>query len=266
VQPASGLPSPNARVDLDIQVPAGAKIAAQTGQGDVSISDMKAGVTVTTRNGDTELHDIAGDVTIQSRHGDAEISGVQGNVSLEGAGGQVDIAEVTGNVTLQGEFFGPIRARNLSGEVRFTSSRTKIEIGQLTGHMEVDSDSVEIADAAGAVKLATHDKDVTLENIGGQIDVTDRHGDVDVRLSQPLSATIRVGNDTGDVSLTLPSHASFSIDASSRSGKIESDFQGPSLTLANGEDNGRLEGTYGTGGPHIHIETSYGTLSLHQAP
>jgi DUF4097 and DUF4098 domain-containing protein YvlB len=267
IQPGGWFPpSPDARVDLDIQIPAEAKVQAQTGQGDVTISDMKGGVAVTTRNGDSELHDIAGDVAIESRHGDAEISGVQGNVSLNGAGGQVDIADVTGNVTVNGEYYGPIRARNVSGEMQFMSSRTEVAIGQLTGHMEVDSDSMEIADAAGAVKLTTHDKDVTLENVRGEIDLTDRHGDVDVRLTQPLSAAIRLSNDTGDVTLTLPSQANFSIDASSRSGKIESDFQGPSLTLANGDNNGRLEGTYGTGGPHIHIETSYGTLSLHQAP
>jgi DUF4097 and DUF4098 domain-containing protein YvlB len=267
VQPGGWFPpSPDARVDLDIQIPAAAKIAAQTGQGDVSISDMKGGVTVTTRNGDTELHDITGDAAIQSQHGDAEISGVRGNLSLQGAGGQVEIADVTGNVTLQGEYYGPIRARNVTGGLRFTSSRTAIDVGRLTGHLEVDSDSVEIADAAGAVKLSTHDKDVTLENVAGAIDVSDRHGDLDVRLSQPLSAPIRLVNDTGDVTLTLPSKPNFTIDASSRSGKIESDFSGPTLNLVNGEDNGHLQGSYGNGGPQIHIETSYGTLSLHQAP
>jgi len=266
VQPAGGFPSPDARVDLDIQVPAEAKLAAQTGQGDVSISDMKGGATVITRTGDIEIHNVAGDVDIQSRHGDAEISGVQGNLTLEGAGGQVEIADVTGSVTLQGEYFGPIRARNVTGEMRFTSSHTQATISQLTGHMEVDSDSLEVADVGGALKLSTHDKDVTLENIAGAIDVSDRHGDLDVRLSKPLSAPIHLVNDTGDVTLTLPSQPNFTIDASSRSGKIESDFDGPGLTLENGEDSGHLQGSYGKGGPPIHIETSYGTLSLHQAP
>jgi hypothetical protein len=265
VQPGSGFQGSDARVDLDIQAPAEMKIAAQTGSGDINISDMKGGVNLTSSNGDTEIHDITGDVTIQSRHGDTEISGVHGNVRVEGEGGDVEIADVTGSATLQGEFYGTIRVRNVPGGVTFTSSRTNLTIGGLTGHVEIDSGSLEIADVTGAVKVSTREKDVTLENVDGEIDLSDKHGDVEVRLSQALHSSIRLVNDTGDVSLSLPSSPNFSIDASSRSGQIESDFQAPSLNVTNENSNSHLGGSYGNGGPHIHIETSYGTISLHQA-
>jgi DUF4097 and DUF4098 domain-containing protein YvlB len=108
---------------------------------------------------------------------------------------------------------------------------------------------------------------VTLENIGGQIDLNARHGDIEVRFSQPPRDAITLTNDSGDISLTLTGKSSFEINATSHSGDVDSDFEGPSLRLVKGDEESRLTGSYGgASGPQIHIETSYGTVSLHKEP
>ena len=265
VQPNMGPQGGDTRVDLDIELPTNVAVTAQSDSGDVSISDVDGNVAVTTYNGDTELHNIAGDVDITSRHGDTSITSASGDVRLNGAGGEVELTDVGGNATIQGEFYGPIRAKNVGKTMHFTSSRTDLAAEQLTGHMETDSDSIEIADAGGAVKLATREKDVTLENIGGGIDLSDKHGDVDVRLSDAPHNPITLTNESGDISLTLPEDSSFTINAASHSGDIDSEFEGMSLTLLNSDHNGSLTGSYGTGAKvPINLSTTYGTLSLHK--
>jgi len=266
VQPNMGPQGGDAHVDLDVEVPMDVVINAQSGSGDVSISDVNGNVSVTTYNGDAELHNITGDVDITSRHGDTSVTSATGDVRLNGAGGEVELTDVGGNATIQGEFYGPIRLKNIEKTAHFTSSRTDLVAEQLTGHMETDSGSIEIADTGGAVKLATREKDVTLENIGGRIDLSDKHGDVDVRLSQTPHNPITLTNESGDITLTLPEDSSFTINAASHSGDIDSEFEGMSLSLQKTEHNGNLSGSYGNGGEvPIDLTTSYGTISLHKA-
>jgi DUF4097 and DUF4098 domain-containing protein YvlB len=256
----------DARVDLDVTVPTDVMLTAQSGSGDVNISDVGGNVSVTTYNGDTELHNITGDISISSRHGDTSITSATGDVQLNGTGGEVELTDIGGNATIQGEFYGPIRIKNVAKTTHFTSSRTDLVAEQLSGHMETDSDSIEIVDAGGAVKLTTREKDVTLENIGGAIALNDRHGDVDVRLSQAPRSPITLMNDSGDISLTLPEDSSFTISAASHSGDIDSEFESMSLNLQKGEHNGSLAGSYGNGAKtSINMNTSYGTISLHKA-
>jgi DUF4097 and DUF4098 domain-containing protein YvlB len=267
IQPSLGSQSRgDARVDLDVEVPMDVVVTAQSGSGDVTVSDVNGNVSITTYNGDTELHNITGDVDITSRHGDTSVTSATGDVRLNGTGGEVELTDVGGNATIQGEFYGPIRLKNVGKTTHFTSSRTDLVAEQLTGHMETDSDSIEIADTAGAVKLVTREKDVTLENIGGRIDLNDKHGDVDVRLSDAPHNPISLMNESGDISLALPEDSSFIINAASHSGDIDSEFEGRSLNLEKTEHNGNLSGSYGKDPKiPINLDTSYGTISLHKS-
>jgi DUF4097 and DUF4098 domain-containing protein YvlB len=257
--------SGNIGIDLDVEVPKKISLTATSGRGDISISGISGAVTVTSQNGDVEIHDVGSDVTVQMQKGDVRIDDVPGNVRITGKGSGVDVSDIAGDALLDGDFFGPIRVRNVTKTTHYSSQRTDLTLLHLTGQLELDAGQIEISDVAGFAKLVTHNKDIQVENVADRLDITDAHGDVEIHYSQPPHEEINVTNDSGEVDMTLPANSSFQISAISRSGEVQSDFEDPSLKLANESDTGRLNGTIGSHGPKITIATSYGTIYLRKS-
>lgn len=255
-----GEDSGNAKMDLEVQAPKQANITAKSDRGDVHVADMGGTISVTAGNGDVEIHNAGGNVSAELQHGDVRISGVKGNVRLTGHGSEVELSDITGDATIEGEFYGPIRERSVGKTTRYTSSRTDLTILQLNGHMEMNSRRLEISDVKGSLTVVTKDKDISMENIAGRIQVEDRHGDVDLVFRQPPHDEVNITNDSGALNLTLPSNSNFEIAASSRSGDIQSEF--PELKPTEEHGTGLLNGRVGTHGPQIHLTTSYGTIHI----
>ena len=133
---------------------------------------------------------------------------------------------------IDGEFFGPIQISNIAQTTQFNSSRTDLTILKLRGRLDLDSDSLQISDVDGSIKLKTHDKSIELENATGRIDINNAHADVSISLKKSPSDEINVQNDSGGIDLSLPSKSAFEINAASRSGEIESEFDDSALNHA----------------------------------
>jgi hypothetical protein len=252
----------NAEVDLEVNVPKQVSIAANSGRGDISGSDLTGSVSATAQHGNVQVHDVTGDIDASLHHGDARITGIQGNVHLTGSGSEIELGDIKGDATIEGEFYGPIRVRNVTKATRFVSSRTDLTIVQLPGRMEMDSGQLRIFDTPAGVTLATKNYDINLDNVSGRIHIENRHGDINVQLRQPPHEEISISDESGGITLTLPASSSFEIMASSRSGEIQNDFQSPALKSTQDKENHQLEGKVGTLGPQIHLTTTYGTIHI----
>ena len=252
-------------VDFDLTIPKSVSLAADSHHGDVSVSGLAGAVSATTQTGDIEVHDIGSDVTAQLVKGDARIDDITGSVRITGRGNEIEVNDVAGDTTLQGEFFGPVRIRNVTKTTHYTSQAGDLTLAHLTGRLELDSGQIDVSDVGGFAKLVTHDKDIEVENVAGRLDIAGTHGDIKVTYAQPPHEDINIANGTGEVDLTLPAKSSFEISAISRSGEIQSDFEAPSLKLADESGTGRLSGKVGSGGPKIQIATSYGTIYLRKS-
>jgi DUF4097 and DUF4098 domain-containing protein YvlB len=252
-------------VDFDVALPKSVSLAADSHHGDVSISGLAGAVTATTQTGNIEVHNIGSDVTAQLTKGDARIDDISGNVRIAGRGNEIELNAVAGDATLQGEFFGPVRIRNVTKTTHYTSQAGDLTLVHLTGLLELDSGAVDVSDVGGFAKLVTHDKDLQVENVAGRLDIAVNHGDIKVIYAQPPREEINIANGTGEVDLTLPGKSTFEISAISRSGDIQSDFEAPSLKPADDNGTGRLTGKVGASGPKISIATSYGTIYLRKS-
>jgi DUF4097 and DUF4098 domain-containing protein YvlB len=255
--------------DLDVQVPKNVILTLHTSHGDIKASAISGVVDAHTENGDLEIHDAASDVAAYVQVGDARITGIGGNVNLRVRGKDVEIADVVGDVTVDGPAVGSTVVRKAGKTTRVTSPWADLTFGRLAGRMEMDSGDLQISDVAGPVRIRTHNKDITAENVEGQLDIVSSHGDVKVVYANPPSAALNVTNDSGGVEVTLPSRSSFQIAAFSRSGEVDSEFEDPSLRTAGEDENGQLNGQFGgkSGSPvpKITITTSYGTIELHKS-
>jgi hypothetical protein len=252
-------------VDFDITLPKSASLTANSRRGDVSISGLAGAVAITTQSGDIEVHNIGSDVTAQLTKGDARIDDISGNVRITGRGTEIEMNDVTGDATVQGEFFGPVRIRNVTKITHYTSQAGDLTFSHLTGRLELDSGDINVSDVGGFAKLVTHDKDIEVENVAGRLDIAVNHGDIKVIYAQPPREEINIANGTGEVDLTLPAKSTFEISAISRSGEVQSDFEAPSLKPADDNGTGRLTGKVGASGPKISIVTSYGTIYLRKS-
>jgi DUF4097 and DUF4098 domain-containing protein YvlB len=252
-------------VSLDVELPKKVSITASSSRGDISISGLAGNVAAESQSGDIEIHEVAGDVAATVGNGDTRISEVQGNARVSGKGNEVDVSDVTGDATVEGDFFGPIRVRNVKKTAHFVSKSSDLTLVHLTGQLELDSGQIEISDVAGVAKLVTHNKDIEVENVGGRLDISGSHGDIKVRYSEPPHEDVNIANDTGEVDLTLPAKSAFEISAISRSGEIESDFEDPGLQPVNEKGTGRLNGRFRSRGPKIKIATTYGTIYLRRS-
>jgi len=253
------------RIDLEIHLPKQVSVTAQTENGDITITGIGGAVTAISQSGDVAIHDVGSDVTATPQNGDIRIANVHGDVRLHGKGNAVDLRDVTGNASIDGEFFGPIQVSNIAQTTQFTSSRTDLTILKMRGRLDLDSDSLQISDVDGGIKLKTHDKSIDLENTSGRIDITNAHADVSISLKKAPSDEISVQNDTGGVELALPSKSAFEISAASRSGEVQSEFEASSLSQQTTGETSKLEGKVGDHGPKITLVTTYGTINLRKS-
>ncbi|MGA8145628.1 MAG: DUF5668 domain-containing protein, partial [Candidatus Acidiferrales bacterium] len=186
-------------VDLDVELPKKVLLTATSARGDINISGIGGAISASTQNGDVEIHDAGSDVNVQLQKGDARISNVPGNVRISGKGSQIDISDVAGDALLEGDFYGPIRVRNVTKTTHYAWQRTDLTLLRLTGQLELDSGEIDISDVTGFAKIATHNKDIQVENVADRLDITDSHGDIEVRYSEPPHEEINIVNDSGGI-------------------------------------------------------------------
>jgi hypothetical protein len=252
-------------VDLDVEVPKSVSLTASSGHGDITISGIAGSADANARSGNIEIHNAGANASAEMQSGDVRITSVSGGVRITGRGNEIELTDISGDATIDGEFFGPVRVRNVTKTIRYVSSRDNLTLVHMTGRMELDSGSIDISDLAGFAKITTHDKNIEAENVAGRLDINDSHGDIKIRDSNPPQEELNITNTSGLVDLTLPSDSAFEITAETRSGDIQSDFDEDSLKITNYADAGRASGKVGAKGPKISIVTSYGTIYLHKS-
>jgi DUF4097 and DUF4098 domain-containing protein YvlB len=111
------------------------------------------------------------------------------------------------------------------------------------------------------VVLKTSDKNVTLDRVQGDLDVTDSNGSVAVTHAPPLGV-VDIQNHHGSVDVGLPGSAGFVLNAQTRNGDMENDF---GLSPQDQNETHSLRGTVAGGGPTVTIETSDGDVTVRKS-
>ena len=250
---------PRVTSDLEIWAPRKAPVQVTTAHGDINISQRDADVNAsTTYGGDIQVNQIKGNVEVTPHRGDVHVSQVTGDVHLNGRVNDVDLSEVSGAALLEGDFFGDVKLSHIGRSVKLHSSRTDMELGKLSGDLEMDSGDLRVSSVAGPFEVHTKAKDIRLEDISGSIIVEDNHGDIEVHPRSPFG-DVNVSNHQGGIHVVIPESSGFVVDARSSRGELESDF--PLNVTKNGDDH-VAEGTVGKGGNKLQLTTDHGTIEI----
>lgn len=260
--PSSGR---NVRLDLVLHVPKGGSVEITAERGDVSIDGAKGDQTLTASHGDVRVAGVEGLVKIHQSHGDTQVRDVKGNLEEDGRGGDVDVGGVTGNVTVNGEFSGAVQFRDIGQSLRYTSSRTELSTQRLSGRLYMEMGSLDARGVDGPFELSTKQKDVTLDGFAHSLKISDSNGEIRLRSASPPKQPIEVSSDHGGIELELPENSNFQIQANSNHGEVNSDFSGANLKVVTEGDAPSISGSYGKGGPMIHLSTTYGAIRLAHA-
>lgn len=248
----------NARVDLTVELPSGAGTVVNAGRGDVTIEGLKTGSEVNANRGDVKFDDMGGNVHARMDHGDLSAHQMAGDVTVDGHAGDVTLSGVKGKVTLNGDFFGDTHLEQIGSTVLFHSSRTDLEIPKLQGDLTMDSSDLNISQAVGPVRVVTRSKDIDMSQFSGDARIENNNGDVTITTARPLG-NLQVNNRTGNISVTVPENASFSLTASNADGDLHTDFP---LTVASSGNRKTAQGQIGSGGPRLELATGHGDLQI----
>lgn len=254
--------SRSVRLDIVLRVPRGTSADITTERGDVSVEGLQGEQTLTTKRGDVRAANVEGLVRVHKSHGGTQVRDIKGNVEVDGRGGDVDVGAVSGTVTVSGEFSGAVQFRDVAQTLRYNSSRTDLSTQRLSGRLYMEMGSLDARGVDGPFELTTRQKDINLDGFAHSLKITNKNGEIHLRASSPPKQSIEVQSERGGIELILPEGSNFQMDARSRHGEVESDFKGPGLKIVEEGDERSIEGSFGKGGPMIHLSTSYGTIRL----
>jgi hypothetical protein len=130
-------------VDVEVHLPERARIAVDTGYGDISVSGVSGEAAAKTGAGDVDvpeaervnLHSGAGDVHAGRIEGGALRTG-SGDISIERCGGDTEVTSGSGDVTIL-DAVGNLRVHTGAGDVNAAISEGRIEVRSGMGDITV---------------------------------------------------------------------------------------------------------------------------------
>jgi len=256
------LDTPPVTTDLEIYVPRKTSVTLESAHGDIKMETIEGPLRIDASHGDVTLDDITGDAHVTMSHGDFAAHKLTGDLSVSGRANDVQAEDVNGAVTLDGEFFGDTTLDNISKVVRFSSSRTTMQMGSLPGNLKMDAGDLTVDTAASGFSIRTHGKDVHLENIGGDVQVEDRNADVELDPGRLPMGDISVTNRSGAIHVHLPPQVAFQVGASTRGGDIDTDFS--EIKVEKQGEEVRATGTIGSNGRRVDLHTEHADISINR--
>ena len=248
---------------LEINVPKGSSVEIHGRNGDLEINDITGSATITSDNAGVRLKNIGGDARVDLRRSDlVHMSGVKGAVAIKGRGSDIQLEEMGGPVSVDGSYFGTIALQKLAKPLRFTSPQTDLSIEAIPGQINISSGDISASNITGPLHLSAKSRDVQINDFTGPLDVNLERGDLNLRAGLPLGR-IQAHLRSGDLRLSLPASAQFTLNASTHNGDISNPFGG-GLALESKGRSGTLRGAVG-GGVAIDLETQRGDITVQKA-
>jgi hypothetical protein len=244
--------------DMDVYVPRNTDIVVVSRRGDITINGMQGSVDITHHNGEVNLNDHTGNAVFNLEGSSARAQHIKGDLTIQGRAKEVAVEDVDGAVHLNGEFQESVRLVRVSKTVSFRSSRTEMEFARLDGRLDLDSGDLRADSLSGPMRLTTHSKDIALEGLSGDLRLEDQNGTVSVGLHKP--GNIQIDNHKGDVQITIPPNTPLKVEARTREGEIDSDFE--EIKVENRNRESSASGSIGSNGPRLAVNCERGAIEI----
>ncbi len=211
--------------DYSVTVPPDTQMRGASGSGNLDVNGIAGPANFTVGSGNISTAGIGNDTRAIVGSGDVTFTDTQG---------RIDVTSGSGRVVVRGAK-GDVRARAGSGEISVEQPGAKVEA-------DTGSGNVMVRDAAGDVRIRTASGEINVDGNPGPSSYWDCRA------------------SSGDVTLHVPSSASFRFYAHTSSGDIHA--SAPSLQ-GQSDDKHDFQARVGDGKARVEIATSSGNISLH---
>ncbi len=181
---AIDLPSEAANVetDLELWIPSQTSLTLSNDRGPLSVSGIRAPVSLATSNDSIEVKNITGRVNIAGRRGPVRIEGVEGDVEARNRYGTLNVKDITGH--LVGETSnGSIYVEGVTGTTRLMNRHSKIKVARIGGDLTIEASHTEVsAEALGATAyIETSYRPIFVKDVEGRLAIEARSSEIEVR-------------------------------------------------------------------------------------
>jgi hypothetical protein len=261
-----------------------------TGQFDIStrysdcrLVNLVGNVSLENR-GKAYLDNIKGDVTVRNEFAPSEIYNVDGKLSITSSESRnIRIGKVTKPVvidtrgtdlhvedlqdTLEIESrYAAVTLKNIKGKVQINSNSDRISADDIAAGLQVRAHGSEIRvnGIRGPLDIQTQRKNVIVNNFSDACTISNEYGEISVTAPHLGKGDVNVKNRNGRIDMFLPEGAAFSIEATARNGKVESEYA-DLKSIRNDGGNGILNSRVKTGGPKILLENEGNDIRIFKA-
>jgi len=223
------------------------KVLPLAPNGSVSVDTHNGTIDVTTWNQPS----VGIDARIESAPASSHPEDVdKTDVNIRGGGASVDIVSNYDRVPEHSMLiFGTSRILPL---IRYTIRVPATAQVHIVNH----NANTRITGLRGDVRVRTHNGETTLRGLDGAADIETHNGNVDVEFAR-VTKPSRFDTHNGDVTLSLPADARFSVQSVAHHGDFRSDF-----AMAQHARGGVVSGAVNGGGPEIRVSAHNGSLRL----
>lgn len=214
----------NVSIDYTITAPANTELHSRSGSGDLDVNGIQGPANFTAGSGDVIASGIGGDVHAVAGSGDVKIFGVQGQTQVTTGSGNIAIHDAKGAVRLH--------AGSGDVEVEHPGDRVVAQTG---------SGNITVNGATADLRVRSGSGTVSIGGNPGGMNYWDIHA------------------SSGDVTLRIPSDASFELHAHTGSGDIETKIP---IVMEGTAGKHELRARIGDGKARVEIETSSGNITL----
>lgn len=211
-------------IDYTITVPASTELHSHAGSGEVDVNGIQGPATFVAGSGNVAASGIGNDVQVIAGSGDVKIFGVQGQTQVATGSGDIAVHDAK----------GAVRLRAGSGDV--VVERPSDAVVAETG-----SGNVTVNGATADLRVRTGSGTVSISGNPGANNYWDIHA------------------SSGDVTLQVPSNASFELYGHTGSGDINTQVP---ITMEGTTGKHELRARIGDGKARVEIQTSSGGITL----
>jgi Putative adhesin len=196
-----------------------------------------------------------------SGSGDLVVRGIQGPANFTCGSGDVTASEIVSDVqALCGS--GDIKLSEIKGHARVTTGSGDITLDTIQGEarLQTGSGTIEISNPGDAVEANTGSGDITIKGASADVRLHTSSGEIRVGGNPGSSNYWDFRTSSGEVTLDVPSTASFRLYAHSSSGDIDAAIP---IVMEGTTNKHELRARIGDGKARVEIQTSSGDISLH---
>ena len=179
-------------------------------------------------------------------------SSTSGEIRLESAAGKsVMLSTTSGDIALE-QLAGDSSVSSTSGEIRIGNADENIEASTVSGDIRLDN-------LNAPFRFSTTSGEITVNNGTGYGKAGTVSGDIRISLSEP-NGDLTISTTSGEVNLSLPEAASFTLDFNSTSGSCNTFFDD---VLSFNKKGNEAKGQYGENtGNKLDVSTVSGDLRI----